>query len=157
MRTRRRRRGKSGAAASGDGAANDVAAPPATGSAAAGNSDAGTPETGTAAAGSPAEPVQDFYELAAAGDYKGAWALAGGGFRSQLGGYSAFESQVSDLESVDFESLEVTSESGDTAQVSFSDVATHTDYIDTCTGTFTVVSSGESWVLDRGDINCQRG
>ena len=109
---------------------------------------------------SPSTPdgaVQAFYGRAAAGDYRGAWELADGNFRSQLRGFEAFESQQSTLESIDFPSIDVTSESGSNASVSFSTVATHTSFVDRCTGTMSLVAANGGWVIDNAqDISCDR-
>jgi eukaryotic-like serine/threonine-protein kinase len=109
------------------------------------------------APGDPADAVQRFYELSAAGELKDAWRLASGNFRSQLQGYSAFAAQTSDLESVEFSQLETTSETGDTATVTFADTATHADYVDHCTGTFRLVAGSKGWLLDYAEgIVCER-
>jgi hypothetical protein len=51
----------------------------------------------------------------------------------------------------------VTSESGSNATVSFSTVATHTSFVDRCTGSMTLVASGGTWLIDRAqNISCAR-
>ncbi len=90
----------------------------------------------------PAPRARTSTERAAAGDYRGAWALATDNYRSQVGGYQGFVSQSSDLESVDFTRLETTSQTGITAQVDFADVAATAAYTDHCSGSFGLVSSG---------------
>jgi tRNA A-37 threonylcarbamoyl transferase component Bud32 len=121
--------------------------------------DQGSGAAGAASAASPASPdgaVQAFYENAAAGDYSGAWDLADSSFRSQLGGFDAFQVQQSTLESIEFPSLDVTSESGSRASVSFETVATHTGFVDHCTGSMSLVASGGEWLIDQAqDISCQ--
>jgi eukaryotic-like serine/threonine-protein kinase len=108
--------------------------------------------------GDPATAVEQFYELSAAGDTKEAWELATGNFRSQLGGYSSFAAQMADLESIEFSRLETISESGETATVSFADAATHTDHVDYCNGTFTLVAGSQGWQVDQAqEITCERG
>jgi hypothetical protein len=121
-------------------------------------------ETGTAESsasptpGDPTTAVEQFYELSAAGDTEQAWELATDNFRSQLGGYSSFTAQMADLESVEFSHLETTSESGETATVSFVDAATHTDYVDHCNGTFTLLAGSQGWQIDQAqEITCERG
>jgi eukaryotic-like serine/threonine-protein kinase len=109
------------------------------------------------APGDPAATVQRFYELAAAGETKEAWKLASGNFRSQLQGYSSFESQQATLESVEFSRLDTVEESEDTATVTFADTATHTGFVDECTGTFALVAGGDAWLIDEAvEISCER-
>jgi len=115
------------------------------------------PPASTASPTTPDGAVQSFYARSAAGDYRGAWSLADSNFRSQLGGFSAFESQQSTLESIEFPTIEVTSESGSSATVSFSTVATHTSFTDRCTGSMSLVASGGTWLIDQArDITCER-
>lgn len=120
---------------------------------------AGGDEGSGAASASPASPdgaVQAFYENAAAGDYRGAWDLADSSFRSQLGGFDAFQAQQSTLQSIEFPSLDVTSESDSSASVSFSTIATHTGFVDHCTGSMSLVASGGEWLIDQAqDISCE--
>jgi serine/threonine-protein kinase len=107
------------------------------------------------AAAAPEDTVTSFYETAAAGDYDAAWALATPGFRSQLGGFQAFQQQQSTLESIEFEQAETTEESGGSAEVEISTVATHSDGVDQCEGTLSLVSDGEAgWLIGGADITC---
>jgi hypothetical protein len=42
--------------------------------------------------------------------------------------------------------------------VSFADAATHTDYVDYCNGTFTLVAGSQGWQVDQAqEITCERG
>jgi eukaryotic-like serine/threonine-protein kinase len=130
------------------------------GAATAASSKAGSASGSTASSASPSSPdgaVEAFYQRSAAGDYGGAWELADSSFRSQLGGFAAFQSQQSTLQSIEFRSIDVTSESGSNATVSFSTVATHTSFVDRCTGSMTLVTSSETWLIDRAqNISCAR-
>jgi len=127
------------------------------GAATAASSKAGTASGSTASSSSPDGTVETFYQRSAAGDYGGAWELADSSFRSQLGGFAAFESQQSTLQAIEFRSIDVTSESGSNATVSFSTVATHTSFVDRCTGSMTLVASSGSWLIDRAqNISCAR-
>ena len=100
--------------------------------------------TATTASGDPAGVLMDFYELAAAGDYASADALTTDGFDAEIGSYSVFDT----LQSVEFSSAEVVDSGPDTATVEFSDVATHTDRVDDCQGTASLVDDG-GWKLDQ--------
>jgi hypothetical protein len=109
---------------------------------------------GPGATGAPEETVTSFYEAAAAGDYDSALELATPAFERQLGGAAAFAESQSTLESIDFERAEVTSESEDSAEVAIETVATHTDGIDQCEGTLSLVREGEGWLIDQASIDC---
>jgi len=104
---------------------------------------------------SPAQTVTSFYERAAAGDYARAWALAGPGFREQIGTFEGFRQEQSTLESIDFEQADAVSQSSESAQVAIRTVATHTDGVDRCQGTLSLARGGPSgWLLDRAAISC---
>jgi hypothetical protein len=101
----------------------------------------------------PVATVKSFYRRAAADDYAGAWALAGPGFRSQLGGFSAFQAQFRSLRSIRFERLSTVSQSGDRATVAIRTTALHTDHVDRCSGTVDVVR-GSRWLIDHIAVSC---
>jgi serine/threonine-protein kinase len=112
---------------------------------------AGAPEAGSeATSGDPAATVQDFYELAAAGDYDAARALTTPAFVGAIGGCC---DQFDTLESVEFTSLDTVEEGSGTATVSFSDVATHSDRVDQCQGEATLIDQG-GWRLDGIAVDC---
>jgi len=102
------------------------------------------PATSATASGDPAAVVEDFYELAAAGDYAGADALTTDSFDAEIGSYSVFDT----LQTVEFSSAEVVDSGRGTATVAFSDVATHSDRVDDCEGTAGLVVDG-GWKLDQ--------
>jgi Protein kinase domain len=107
------------------------------------------------AEGSPAAAVMDFYELAADGEFQSAWALAGEGFRSQLQGFAAFQSQFSSLESINFERAETINETPDAATVAIATSAVHTDKVDSCSGEVSLGPGGEAgWVIERIGVDC---
>jgi eukaryotic-like serine/threonine-protein kinase len=101
----------------------------------------------------PAGAVQGFYTLAAADRYADAWALAGPGFRSQLGGFSAFQSQFRSLRSIRFDRLATVSRAGDRATVAVRTTAVHTDHVDRCSGTVEVVRAPR-WLIDHIAVAC---
>jgi serine/threonine-protein kinase len=106
------------------------------------------PASVSPSAGDPGATAQAVYQKAAAGDYEGAWALTTGNYQGEVGGYSSFVNQSSDLESVTFTRLDTTSQTGDSATVEFEDLADHGTYTDHCSGSFGLVRSGGSWLLD---------
>jgi eukaryotic-like serine/threonine-protein kinase len=105
-----------------------------------------SPEPKTAAAAERA--VQGFYERAAAGDYEGAEALATSELIRQIDGFDQFDT----LNSIHFEQLDG-SVSADTAEVSISTVAAHTDRVDNCSGSVGLVFE-DKWLLDGLAIEC---
>ena len=106
-----------------------------------------------AAASAPAQAVQGFYTLAADDRYADAWALAGPGFRSQLGGFSAFRAQFGSLRSIRFDRLATVRQAGDRATVAIRTVAQHTDHVDRCSGTVDVVRSAR-WLINHIAVGC---
>jgi len=99
--------------------------------------------------------VTSFYQQAAAGDYEGAWALAGPGFRSEVGGFESFRGGVSTLESIEFEQAESAAAQGDSAEVQIRTVAKHSDGVDRCQGSLDVTRDGANgWLINRADVSC---
>jgi len=102
--------------------------------------------------------VKAFYERAAADDYAGAWALAGPGFRTQLGGFESFRAGVRTLESVEFRRADTVSRTADSARVAIDTVATHTGRIDRCGGTLDLKPGGATaWLISDAQIACSSG
>jgi serine/threonine-protein kinase len=128
----------SGGATSGGGGGGAAAAAPA----------ASPPATATPAAGDPGATAAAVYQRAAAGDYQGAWSLTTSNYQNEVGGYDSFVSGESDLESVTFTKLETTEQTATSATVDFTDLADHGTYVDHCAGSFGLVASGGSWLLD---------
>jgi len=108
-----------------------------------------------AASADPTKTVTSFYELAADGDYQGAWALAGPGFRSQQGGFESFRGGVDTLESIEFKQAESDPPQGDSAKVQIRTVATHSDGVDRCQGSLDLERDGANgWLIDRANVSC---
>jgi hypothetical protein len=136
-------------ASGGDG--GSTAAPPEE----AGSGGDGRPTAPAPEGTSPDETVTSFYETSAAGNAEKAFELATPAFQGQLGGLEAFEQGQSTLESIEFEQVETTSESEDSAEVAISTVATHTDGVDQCEGTLSLVSGERTdWLIDAASITC---
>lgn len=115
---------------------------------------AGEEPTGGAVAGSPKAAVQDFYELAAADDFDGAVAVASPNLESLLGGPSGIEGTLGTLQEIEFTTLEVISQSDSSAELEVATIATHTDFVDECSGTASVVADGDGWLLDQIGFTC---
>ncbi len=122
-------------------------------------SESGTASGGSAAAAGsdPMGTVRAFYERAAADDFEGAWALAGPGFRRQLGGYRSFRGGLGALQSIEFPRATTTSRSGDTAQVAVQTVARHIDRVDRCNGSLSLGRGSSGWLIERANIACSSG
>ncbi len=142
----------------GGGAGSGSSEPSGTGETETGQSGAGSGSSaaeGASQAGlEPAKTATSFYERAAADDFQGAWALAGPGFRSQLGGYESFRGGLSTLESIEFRQAEPIEQSGDSARVAIRTVATHSDGVDRCQGTVSLARGPSGWLVDRADVAC---
>jgi hypothetical protein len=102
------------------------------------------PDTST-----PTGAVAAFYTRAAEDDFDGAWDLATPTLRQQLTGYDAFVAQQRPLKSIEFPSLEVTEQSGDTAVVTFRSIARLETKTDRCRGTIDVVRGGDGWLVNK--------
>ena len=106
-------------------------------------------------ASSPTSAVQSFYEAAAAHRYSDAWALAGPNLRNQLGGYSAFQRQMSSVRSITFHKAQTTGgTSSDSATVALQTTSVQTSGTQQCAGTARTVRSGQGWLVDGVSINC---
>jgi serine/threonine protein kinase len=103
----------------------------------------------------PTSAVQSFYEAAAAHRYSEAWALADPNLRNQLGGYSAFQRQMSSVRSITFHKAQTTGgSSSDSATVALQTTSVQTSSTQRCAGTARTVRSGQGWLVDGVSINC---
>ena len=99
--------------------------------------------------------MSDFYTRSASHDFGGAWALGTDRLHSQLGSLAAFSAQQSHLRSISFPRLEVTSQSGSGAIVSFDSLPVLDSGPQGCTGQVALVSSGSGWLLDQlSSVQC---
>ncbi|MDQ3378010.1 MAG: serine/threonine protein kinase [Actinomycetota bacterium] len=123
----------------------------------AGNEDRGSQDGGN---NEPAEPdgeltaeaaeqtIQEHYEVAASDDYRNAWNYLSSSYQQDLGSPGAWTNQLSTLESVRFTNGPTAEVNGDTATVSFSTIARHTDRTDTPSLTATLVKEDGEWKID---------
>jgi serine/threonine-protein kinase len=114
-----------------------------------------TPAAPTPAAGSPAATVTDFYTRAANDDVQGAWDLGSPNLHSQFGSIGSFRGTFATLRSISLSGVRVTGQSGTSATVGFSSVATHTDRVDRCSGQATLVRAGGRWLVDHIAVDCR--
>jgi serine/threonine-protein kinase len=105
----------------------------------------------------PEAAVRAFYERSAADDFEAAWALAGPGFREQLGGFESFRGTLDSLEGIEFTRLETVEQNDDRATVAVATRATHPDRTDVCSGTVALSRPSEEWLIDRANVGCGRG
>jgi hypothetical protein len=113
-------------------------------------------EAAPAGADSPEAAVRGFYERAAADDFEGAWALAGPGFRSQLGGFESFRAALGTLESIEFTRLDLVERSADSSTVAVRTRATHESRVDSCSGSLETARTSGGWLVESGDVRCTR-
>ncbi|HET9123988.1 MAG TPA: protein kinase [Solirubrobacteraceae bacterium] len=110
---------------------------------------------GANAASTPAAIVQQFYTAAAAHRYSQAWSLADSNMQNQLGGYAAFQNQMSAVRSITFhQAREVSGAGSDTVTVALRTTSVQRDGTQQCAGTARTVRSGGSWLLDGISISC---
>jgi hypothetical protein len=110
---------------------------------------------GGSASGSPVQTVEQFYKAAAAHQYATAWALADPNLRSQVGGYSAFQNEMSSVRSVTFDrAAQLADSSPTTATVAVQTTSVQTSETQQCSGTVQTVHNGGGWLLDRLSIGC---
>jgi serine/threonine protein kinase len=103
----------------------------------------------------PAASLTDFYTRAANDDFNGAWALGTDNLHAQFNGSLAtFRSTLATLESIQFPTLRIASQSRDSALIEFSSVATHTARTDHCTGQARMVRQAQRWLVDHLSVNC---
>jgi hypothetical protein len=99
--------------------------------------------------------VEHFYESAANHQYAAAWALADANLRSQLGGYTAFQHQMSAVRSITFHRAQVVSGAGaGAATVSLQTTSVQADRTQECSGTARTVRAAGTWMVDAISINC---
>ncbi len=125
------------------------------GPAGAGPAGAAPAVAGGSASGSPVQAVEQFYKAAAAHQYATAWALADPNLRSQVGGYSGFQNEMSSVRSVTFDrAAQLADSSPTTATVAVQTTSVQTSQTQQCSGTVQTVHNGGGWLLDRLSIGC---
>lgn len=96
-----------------------------------------------------AQTVRDVYRLAAAEDYVASYSLLSSGFRQrEAGSLESWAGTFSTLESISFIQGPTASVSGDTALVTGTTRAVHSDSTETNRGTWTLVRENGEWRFD---------
>jgi len=100
--------------------------------------------------------VRAFYRRAAAGDYDGAWRLAGPAMRRAFSNSSQrFRAELSSLRHIEIERVAVVERNGAGATVEIRSVATHDNRVDHCSGTLrTVRGDGGRWLVEPAGLQC---
>ena len=123
--------------------------PDAGGSASEDSSDSpGSSDSGGLSEGAAADAVEGFYTTAADGDYGSSDEFLSAGYRSTFPDEATFEGTFGTLESISFVEEPEIEVSGDTATVTGTTEAVHTDRTELNTATWTVVDEGGEWKLD---------
>lgn len=92
--------------------------------------------------------IRDHYQVAASDDYPEAWNFLSSRYQQEIGSQEAWTNQFQTLESIEFTSGPTAQVNGDTATVSFSTRAVHTDRVDTPSPTATLVNENGEWKID---------
>lgn len=98
------------------------------------------------------QTVRDHYQVAASDNYQDAWNYLSSSYQQEIGAPSSWTSQFQTLQSVEFTSGPTAQLNGDTATVSFSTRAVHTDRVDQPSGTATLVPEGGEWKIASIDV-----
>jgi hypothetical protein len=95
-----------------------------------------------------AQTIRDFYKTAAGPNYESSWNFLSSEYQEELGSRGRMTNQFETLQSVEFTSGPNAQVEGDTATVSFSTVARHTNRTDTPSLTATLVNEDGEWKID---------
>jgi eukaryotic-like serine/threonine-protein kinase len=95
-----------------------------------------------------AQTIRDFYRTAAGPNYENSWNYLSSRYQQELGVRENMTDQFATLQSVEFTSGPSARVEGDTATVSFSTVAQHTNRTDTPNLTATLVNEDGEWKID---------
>ena len=95
-----------------------------------------------------AQTIRDFYKTAAGPNYESSWNFLSSEYQEKLGARGRMTNQFETLQSVEFTSGPNAQVEGDTATVSFSTVARHTNRTDTPSLTATLVNEDGEWKID---------
>jgi len=98
------------------------------------------------------QTVRDHYQVAASDNYQDAWNYLSSSYQQEIGAPSSWTSQFQTLQSVEFTSGPTAQVNGDTATVSFSTRAVHTNRVDQPSGTATLVQEGGEWKIASIDV-----
>ena len=94
------------------------------------------------------QAIQDHYTAAADGDYEQAWNSLSFRFRQQIGSQQAYTNQFGTLQSLTFDEGPTAQVSGNTATVTGTTIATHTDRTERNTASWVMVNEDGEWKLD---------
>jgi serine/threonine-protein kinase len=95
-----------------------------------------------------AQTIRDFYKTAAGPNYESSWNFLSSRYQQELGSRERMTNQFDTLQSVRFTRGPTARVDGDTATVSFSTAAQHTNRTDTPSLTATLVNEDGEWKID---------
>ena len=98
--------------------------------------------------------MQAFYEAAAQHRYAAAWALADPNMRDEVGGYAAFEDEMSPVRSITFHQADPVERTSNSATVAVRTTSVEADRTEQCWGTVRTVQQAGAWLLDGISIDC---
>ncbi|MBE2320771.1 protein kinase [Solirubrobacter sp. CPCC 204708] len=100
--------------------------------------------------------VRAFYRRAAAGEYAGAWSLAGPRMRQAFGNdLQRFTRDLSSLQRIEFERITVIARDKAGATIAIRSIATHANRVDRCAGTLRAVRRpGRGWLVEPASLQC---
>jgi hypothetical protein len=98
--------------------------------------------------------VEGFYEAAAQHRYPAAWALADSNMRAEVGGYAAFEAQMSTVRAISFHELNTLERTATSATIAVRTTSVQSDRVQQCWGTVRTIEQAGAWVLDGISIHC---
>jgi eukaryotic-like serine/threonine-protein kinase len=94
------------------------------------------------------ETIKDFYKTAAGPNYETTWDFLTPRYQQEIGARGNLTNQFQTLESIEFTDGPTATVDGNTATVTFSTVARHTDHVDRPTLTATLVKEDGEWKID---------
>jgi serine/threonine protein kinase len=94
------------------------------------------------------ETIKDFYKTAAGPNYERTWTFLTPRYQQEIGARGRLTNQFQTLESIEFTDGPTAEMNGNTATVTFSTVARHTDHVDRPTLTATLVKEDGEWKID---------
>jgi hypothetical protein len=98
--------------------------------------------------------VQAFYEAAAQHRYSAAWALADPNMRAEVGGYDAFEYQMSSVRAISFHEIDTLERTPTSATIAVRTTSWQSHRVQQCSGTVRTIQQAGAWLLDGISIHC---
>lgn len=110
---------------------------------------AGSDEPGRLTEEAAVQTIVDHYNVAASENYEDAWDFLSSRYQGEIGAQARWTNQFATLQRVEYTREPVATITGDTAEVSFSTRATHSDRTDFVDATAFLVQEDGRWKIDR--------